>query len=276
MLARSWLFLPSYNGRFVDSAARAGADNVVLDLEDAVPDPLKSEARSSLIRSVEEIREKTEKKPWVRINGSDSSEFLDDLAAVTELPISGVVIPKVETVEEVAAVENFLGSEKKLVLLIESAMGVENVHQIATRTRTLAGVMFGHEDYLADIGHWSDSQTGATAYARGRVLNAAKASRISAIDTPFVLLDDNAGLEKVANNSAGDGFDGMIVLHPRQVETVNFAFSPTTRQIKEAEHLVSASEASGGAVSFSGGVFVARPLVKRAKRILDRFAGGQS
>lgn len=270
--SRSWLFLPAYSEKFVLSAVKSKADEVVLDLEDAVPARLKSDARNRLGSAAQTIAIRRKRKPWVRINDVDSLEFLADKEVLIGLPVSGFVVPKAETHAHLEAAEQFLGQDMGLIMLIESARGVEEVFSLASRNPKIVGIMFGHEDYLADIGHWAGAHEAATAFGRARVLNAARALDIFAIDTPYTDLIDIEGLSKVALSSASAGYDGMITLHPRQVETVNDSYSPTLEDLNAARRLVEISDSSGGGVSYIGGTFVAPPLVKRAAKMLERFS----
>lgn len=270
--SRSWLFLPTHREKFVSSACNSSADEVVLDLEDAVPPASKGSARASLQSAARLITERKGRKPWLRVNAVDSVEFALDIGALGGVPLSGFVVPKTETRAHLEAFEGLLDEGMRLIILIESALGVEEVYNLASQATNLAGVMFGHEDYLANIGHWSELQTDAIAYARARVLNAARACDVYAIDTPFVSIDNDEGLARVAQGSADIGFDGMITLHPRQVDLINTAYSPTTAQLDNARRLVGMSDANGGAVAYADGVFVAPPLVKRARKMIDRFS----
>lgn len=270
--SRSWLFLPTHREKFVSSACNSEADEVVLDLEDAVPPDSKASARAALMSAARLITERRGRKPWLRTNAVDSEEFALDIKALSGVPLSGFVVPKTETRAHLQALEDFLDEGMRLIILIESALGVEEVYNLASRAPNLAGIMFGHEDYLADIGHWTELQTDATTYARARVLNAARACDVYAVDTPFVAIDNDEGLVKVAQGSADIGFDGMITLHPRQVDAINRAYSPTETQLDVARRLVGMSDANGGAVAYADGVFVAPPLVKRARKMIERFS----
>lgn len=285
-LLRSLLFAPGNRPRMVEKVVTCGADAVILDLEDAVPIAEKEAARSAVRAALESYPVGT--RAYVRINplGQKTSFSQDlgrgDLEAVVCPRIAGVLLPKAETVTELLEVDTLLtrlealhGMERNsvdLVPLIETALGVWNVKEIAESVPRVRRVSFGGGDFTRDIGvPWSKDET-EVLYARCRVVVASRvARREQPLDTVWTDIQDPEGLRRSARLARQLGFQGKACIHPSQVTIVNEAFSPTDDEVAEAQRIVeafAAAEAQGMASVTVDGRMIDYPVVEAARRVL--------
>jgi citrate lyase subunit beta/citryl-CoA lyase len=279
---RSFLFAPADNQRILDKVFTAGADAVVIDLEDAVAPSSKSEAREILRRNLESLDPATTTPIWVRINPVGSGLWRDDLAAVVGPWLSGVRIPKAQDLEAVERVADFLGLREKtagvdpgsisLTLTIENAVGVERCGELALCDR-VTNLCFGNVDFLADINARDGEDGIAALYAHSRVV---LASRVAGIGPPIApvltRLDDEALLRSTTERFRNLGFFGRSCIHPKQLPVIHDVFTPAADEVAEAREIVAAYErgledASGSEVT-AGGQFVDIAVVKRARAVL--------
>lgn len=284
---RSALFVPGNRPDRVPKALGTAADVVIIDLEDAVPPGEKAGARVEVARQLTELQEK---KIIVRVNGVDTDFFSDDLDSVICEGLAALIIPKVESAENVQEINDHLlraEKDKKLepgrlpvVALIETARAVANISQI-TMTRTeparLYTVAFGAADYTQDLGVEITRDGAELHYARSRLPIACRAAGLQApLDTPFMVdLKDIAALEADSKRARQLGFQGKLCIHPNQVEPVNRIFSPGPEEIQQAYILVEAfekAEAEGQGAFQVDGKFVDLPVVNRARRIIEMAA----
>lgn len=283
---RSWMFVPGNKERFLAKASNSDADCVFLDLEDGVPMPEKAAARRMVVEALA--------APWsgplrfVRINSMDSPWWGEDLEAVIGAGPEGVCVPKVQSPEEVVAVDQRLGQlevqlglplgRTRLVAAIESARGLLAAAEIAAASPRMVGLMFGAEDYALDLGLGADRQAEARElqYHRSALVVAAAASRIVSIDGVFPNLDDPEGLAGDVLQARRLGFGGKSTFNPRQVAEINRVFAPSAAEVSYARVVVDAFEEAqvrgDGSVAV-GGQLVDLPIVLRARRTLE-IAGG--
>jgi citrate lyase subunit beta / citryl-CoA lyase len=258
---RSWLYGPGHNGRILAKVFEAGADAVLLDLEDAVPQELKRRAREQVVEVLASHPE-----AWVRINQPRRPEAEADLRAVAGR-CAGIRLPKTESAADVAWVaERAPGSP--LTCTIESALGLVRAFEIASYPQT-RGLAYGGADLALDLGlagGWEE-----TLYARSALVAASRAARRSApIDGVYPRLDDFEGLREAAAAAKRLGYFGKAALHPRQVPVINEVFSPTGEELDWARRVVDAFERAGGAATrLEDGEFVDLPIAERARRILE-------
>jgi citrate lyase subunit beta/citryl-CoA lyase len=250
------LFVP---GDRPDRFARAASsgDVAILDLEDAVADANKDAAR-------ERVRDAIAGglHAWVRVNEPASAAGIADLRALVGAPPAAIVVPKAGGEATVAAVREFV--DVPLVALIESIAGFAAIDEIASSG--VAAIAFGAYDFCAELGARPVPEV--LAPWRARVVFAARAAGIAALDTPFVSLADEAGLARDAEAAVDFGFDGKLAVHPNQVVAIRGAFVPTTTELAWARGVVEFA-ADGGARRFEGAM-VDAPLVRAARRILAR------
>ncbi|MFN0164477.1 MAG: HpcH/HpaI aldolase/citrate lyase family protein [Burkholderiales bacterium] len=280
-IIRSWLIAPANRPEYVGKFPRLGADCSVVDLEDGTPEQHKQAARDALPAMVRRLREAgLERGLHLRTNHPRSEHFVRDLQAAAAAGVDGVSIPKLGTVAELRAAvevlapaEAALGRQFKIIGGIESAMGVINVTDIAFADPRLIGLYFGAEDFATDLlGARRTKEGHEVLYARSRVVLAAKAARLCAIDQGVLEIHDDACFRYDSEQARNLGYDGKVCLNPRQVALANELFRPSPAEIDFARRLVDASraaEASGiGTIDFEGRM-IDGPLLKRCERILS-------
>jgi len=279
-IIRSWLIAPANRPEYLNKFATLGADCSVIDLEDGTPEPHKQSARDNLVSMVQKLRgQGLTKGLFVRVNHPRSEHYRKDLAAAAAAAVDGVCIPKLGCVAELhLAIELLQPTEAKLqrrfkiIGGIESAMGVLNVSEIAFCDSRLIGLYFGAEDFATDLmGARRTKESTEVLYARSRVVLAAKAARICAIDQGVLEIHDDDRFRYDAEQARNLGFDGKVVLNPRQVVLANELFSPSDQEIEFAKRLIEASreaEARGiGTIDFEGRM-IDGPLLKRCEHII--------
>ena len=269
---RSWLFTPATRSDRFARADEAGADVLIIDLEDAVAPGDKDRARAAALAHLDAGRG-TAPIQALRVNGLRTRAGLDDLRLLLESRTGpdAVILPKVETPDEPRLADAWLaeaGSRAALVALIESARGLEAAPEIARSTPRLSALMFGAADLAADLG--APAAWEPLLYARSRVVAAAAAAGIGAIDAPYFDLKDQAGLEAELRAAVALGFAAKAAIHPGQVAAINAALTPSAAAVAEAREILAQNEAGVGVV---GGRMVDEAVARRARRILAA-AGG--
>ena len=276
---RSWLFVPGHQQRMIDKALGLPADVLIFDLEDGVPEAEKDVARSRVAAALDVARSGPTR--FVRVHNAGSSELEADLQAVVCAGLQGLVLPKVQESEDVLQMCRWLDRHEtragipsggvRLLAIIESARGLVQAPAIASVTPRLVGLMFGAEDFALDLGLFSHPGQGLVNYARSALVVAAASGQIRAIDKVFTDISDPDGLAVEAQRARDLGFAGKAVIHPGQVGAVNEIFSPTEVEEKWARRIVEAFEwrADEGPATVDGRM-VDRPILERARRILDR------
>lgn len=279
---RSFLFTPGDSLRKIEKAAQLSVDTIILDLEDAVAFEQKENARQLVATALREIDfGRTER--LVRINAVETDFFAADLDVIAKCMPDGIVLPKVETAVHIQKLDNYLSAAEqangrsegsiRLFALIETALGVMNIKEIAQASPRLEGLLFGAEDLAADVGAIRSSGGQEIFYARSAVVIAAAAYHVQAVDMVFVDLHDEAGLAAEAALARQLGYTGKMAIHPRQVAVINHAFSPSPEEIGEAQQVVDAYQtqgADGSGVFALNGRMVDRPIVRAAEQILQR------
>ncbi len=267
MSYRSLLFVPGNRPERFGKALAAGADVVCVDLEDAVAPDQKTLARQSMLDA---LRQTT--TPFgVRINGVTT-----DLAQVDAEALSGaeglsfVMVPKAESPEQLAKVSAWLGTDTPLWPVIESAEGLYAAWGIAAAPG-VAGVLFGGADYAADLGcamTWD-----ALLFARGQLAAAAARGGVDLLDVPHLDLNDLADLTHSTERVKALGFTGRACIHPSQVAAINDVFTPAASEVDRARRVLAAFAEAEGAAALLDGKLIELPLVRAARRTLER-AGG--
>lgn len=277
---RSLFFVPAHIEKFYEKAVRSNADIIVLDLEDGVPFDKKEVARSNLADFLGKSR--YSKKILVRTNPLDSPEFDFDFAICMEFSADGIVLPKTVSANELVRVEakvrNYNDSNKirhlpRLFPLIENAEAVLNLREITGATELIQGLVFGAEDYLNDIGALPTRNELNLLFARTQIVLAARERGVVAIDTPFLGLKDYLGCAKHARLGKEYGFQGMLVIHPDQVDIANEEYSPSLSDIDNAQQLISLNDdaqRNKRSIVFAEGRFVGPPIIKRAEALIRR------
>jgi len=281
---RTALFVPGTRPDRVDKALKAGADVIIIDLEDAVPFKLKEETRSKVR---EKVLEHGGRKIVVRMNAIGSGFCQGDLDEIIVKELACIMLPKVESPEQVREINHRLLTLEEergippgavsIIPLIESASGVQRIFPILSEKTDPARVLtaaFGAADYSLDLGIEITKQGIELIYPRSRIAVACRASHIEPpLDTPFMIdLKDMEGLKADAMRAKQLGFQGKLCIHPNQIEPCNAIFSPTKEEIEYAERVIQAfeeAEAGGVAAIQLDGKFVDYPVVERARRTLE-------
>ena len=278
-LRRSRLYLPGSEPKYFVNAALHGPDAVILDLEDSVHRAEKDTARI-LVRNTLRAVDFGGCERMVRINQLPLG--LEDLAeVVTESP-DLILMPKVERPEQVSEVDRMIGEIKNrngivrpiwIMPILESALGIENATAIATVSEHVAALTIGLEDYTADLGVVKTPEGRESQYARSRLVNAARAAGMQAIDSVYGDVGDLDGLRRWGEGSRALGFEGMGCVHPAQIRVIHEAFAPTPAEIEKAKKIVAAFEeaqSKGMAVVSLGSKMIDPPVVHRALKLVER------
>jgi citrate lyase subunit beta / citryl-CoA lyase len=281
MALRSFLFAPGNHARRVEKALTLPADAVILDLEDAVAISEKPATRELVARTFGQPRPGL---LYVRVNNYLTEWCYGDVVAVARAGLDGIILPKVESADQLRSVDWLLRALERerglpeggidLVPIIETAMGMSNVGAIAgsgSRTKRLA---FGAGDYTLDLGMtWSRDETELLP-ARSAVVMASRAAGIEPpLDTVWADLRDTDGFARSAACAAALGFQGKMCIHPDQIAVTNAAFSPSEQQLawaKRVEAAFEAAEAAGLASIQLDGQFIDYPIVQRARQVIAR------
>jgi len=282
-LMRSLMFVPAHNPKLLDSALRRDADVLLLDIEDSVPQCDKQLARDNIKLFVKRPEAKG-KLIFPRVNDRESGELLKDLHQLTIEGISGFMYPKSNKEEDVYFVGKLLETieyEKKipigtfkLIPLIETSGAIVNIKEICTACTRVVAVAFGCEDYVTDLRGKHDPKGESIFYARNAIVNAARAAGVLPIDTVHIKVHDLYDLENNLILSKNLGFEGMLVLNPKELPLVNKYYSPTKEEVEWAEEMVQLTEeakAEGKGVAVKDGKFIGPPMLKMAKNILSKF-----
>jgi citrate lyase subunit beta/citryl-CoA lyase len=286
MNLRSWLFIPGDSDKKLGKADGAGADALVLDIEDSVMPERKATARR-MVREFLDARPPAARKAqlWVRINSLEESG-LPDLAATIGAAPDGIMVPKINGPQDLVKLGHFLdaletrenielGRTRLLPVATETPVAPFNLARFAEYSLPrLIGLTWGAEDLSAALGASTNlDATGQWAFtyrwARSATLLAAKASGVQAIDTLYVDFRDSDGLRASCEAAAQEGFTGRIAIHPAQVQTINDAFAPSKETVERARRIVAAFEANpdAGTVALDGKM-VDLPHLKQAKNVV--------
>ncbi|MEW9673974.1 CoA ester lyase [Ammoniphilus sp. 3BR4] len=276
---RSWLFVPGSNERALEKYQKTESDIFIFDLEDSVSVQEKLKAR----KLVKETLGRTQKINYVRINSVNTSFAQEDVFEVVQPGLSGIVMPKAETKEDVLRLDQQLcrWEEKRqlpvgsirIVPLIESALGLYQAVEIAKSSPRVNRLMFGAVDFTLDINTQLTKTGTEILYARSKLVIASRVAGIDPpIDTVYIDIHDEEGLLHDAQMAKQLGFQGKLVIHPKQIRVVNNVFTPSKKEIEDAQRIVTANEQAekdGLGVFQLDGKMVDLPVVERAKKVLD-------
>jgi citrate lyase subunit beta/citryl-CoA lyase len=293
---RSLLFIPADDERKLAKGMGAGADALILDLEDSVSATRKAAARALAAQFIADARAH-EGRPrlYVRINALDTGLWQHDVAGVIGAQPDGVFLPKPRSGDDVHKLSLALrheeehagapvGATRIIAIATETPASLFQLHTYADSSSRLKALTWGAEDLSAEVGalanREADGRTWTSPYrlARDLTLLAAAAAGVEAIDTVFVNLRDDEGLALECQAAARDGFTGKMAIHPGQVAAINAAFAPSADAVAAAEEIVRlfADNPGAGALAHRGQM-VDRPHLTRAERILARAkAAGRS
>jgi citrate lyase subunit beta/citryl-CoA lyase len=276
---RSRLYLPGTEPKYMINAGLHGADAIILDLEDSVHHAQKDAARI-LVRNALRAVSFGACERMVRINQLPLG--LEDLAELIPEAPDLILIPKVEHPGQVTQVDRMISELKLrhqinrpvwLMPILESGQGIENAAPIAAAAESVAALTIGLEDYTADLGVAKTADGRESLYARSRLVNAARAAGVQAIDSVYSDAGDLEGLKRWGEASRALGFEGMGCIHPAQIPVIHAAFAPSPAEIERAQEIVGAFEQAqqrGVAVVSLGSKMVDPPVVQRALKLVAR------
>jgi len=279
-MRRSMLFLPGNTPNIIVNGEILGADAVILDLEDAVAPGEKDSARI-LVRNAIGRMGFGKCEVIVRINSVDTDFWMKDLDAIIPVKPTLIMPPKTSCAADVRIVDEYitsleekLGMEKNtvgLIPLIETALGVENAYEIASASKRVQAIFLGAEDLTADLHCKRTKEGNEIAYARSRMVCAARAAGVEVYDTPFTDVNDDEGIYADTEYAKSLGFTGKSAISPRHVGAINEVFSPSQKDIDYAYEVMEAirigKEQGKGAVALRGKMIDA-PIVARAQQTI--------
>ena len=278
---RALLYMPGDNWKMINKSVTLGVDSICMDMEDGTAVNKKAEARETIAKALKELDFGSSEK-LARINSVGSGWEKDDIDAVLPYHPDGIVIPKVESYEQVewagkiiedAELKNGWKVNSIRVLIgVETAKGILNLKEIAAHPR-LDAIIFGGEDFAASIGAVRTKDAVELLYARQAVIIACAANDIQPIDIVTIDYKDLEALKAEAEFGARIGFSGKQVIHPNQIPVVQEAFTPSDEEIAYARRIVETFKASQkegkGAYSLDGKM-IDMPLLRNAEKVLAR------
>lgn len=282
-LFRSLMFVPAHNERLMNSASRSNADVLLLDIEDSVqPVENKQVARNNILKYIAEG--KFEGRPlYPRINDRESGELLKDVYQLTVPGIEGFVYPKATCGQDIYFIGKLLETveyEKKLPIgtfklipLIETAGAVMNIQEICKACTRVVAVAFGCEDFVTDLQGKHDLEGNSIFTARAMIAMGARACGVYPIDTVHIRVHDLEDLEKNLILSKKLGFEGMLVLNPKELPLVHQYYSPSDEEVAWAEEMIALSDAAfaeGKGVAVKDNKFIGPPMLKMARKIVTK------
>jgi len=282
---RALLYMPGDDRRKIEKATALGVDCICMDLEDGTAVNKKAKAREVIAKAMRELDFGNSER-CIRINSVGSGFEKDDLPAALAAHPDTIVLPKVESAEQVKWVSGEIESFElsnglqvggiRLLAGLETAKGVLNLKEIAGADKRLEALIFGGEDFAASIGATRSPEATELLYARQAVVTTCAAYEIQAIDIVYIDFRDTEGLRHEAQQGADWGFVGKQIIHPNQVGPVQEAFTPSDDAIAHAQRVVETFEASQqegvGAYALDGldGKMIDMPLLKSAQNVLER------
>ena len=274
--------MPGDDRRKIEKATTLGVDSICMDMEDGVALNRKAEARAVIAQAMKEL-DFGKSERCIRINSIGSGMEKYDLAAALTANPDSIIVPKIETAEQVKWVSDHietheLASHKdigtvRLLVGVETAQGILNLKEIAEADKRLEAIIFGGEDYAASVGAVRTKAATELLYARQATVTACAANDLQAIDIVFIDFKDPDGLRVEAEQGAGFGFSGKQIIHPNQVSVVQEAFTPSDSAIEYAKRIVESFESSqneGKGAYALDGKMIDMPLLKNAQKVLDR------
>ena len=279
---RALLYMPGDDRRKIEKSTTLGVDCICMDMEDGVAMTRKSEARAIIAQAMKDL-DFGESERCIRINSVGSGLESYDLVAALATNPDTVVVPKIESADQVKWVSDHIESYElssgqklgsvRLLVGVETAKGIMNLRKIAEADWRLEAIIFGAEDYAASIGARRTKEATEVLYARQSVVAACVANDLQAIDMVYIDFRDGEGLRQEAEQGAGWGFSGKQIIHPNQAQVVQEAFTPSVAEIDYAKRVVETFETSqreGRGAYALDGKMIDMPLLKNARKVLDR------
>jgi citrate lyase subunit beta / citryl-CoA lyase len=280
---RSLMFVPAHNERLLNSAEKSVADVLLLDLEDSVqPEENKQIARKNIKERMEAGAFKNH-AVFPRVNDRESGHLLQDVYQLTIDGIDGFTYPKAQTGKDIYFFDKLLETiefEKgypkgtfKIIPLIETTAAVLNAQEICQASDRVVAIAFGCEDFVADLEGIHDKAGDSIFTPRALIALAARANNVIPVDTVHINVHDLEDLERNLKIAKNLGYEGMLVLNPKEIPLVHKYFSPTEDEIKNADemlHLFEESKKENKGVAVKDGKFIGPPMVLAAKKVLHK------
>jgi len=283
MIMRSLMFVPGHNEKLLSSASRSAADVLLLDLEDSVqPESNKAIARQKIAEWVSSGKLENY-YIFPRVNDRESGHLLKDVHALTIPGIIGFMYPKAKKGEDIYFFDKLLETieyEKKIPIgtykiipLIEMSAAVLNAQEICQVSKRVVAIAFGCEDFVSDLEGVHDHDGQSIFVPRAMIALAARANGVIPIDTVHINVHDLEDLEKNLVLAKNLGFEGMLVLHPKELELVHKYFSPSEQEYADAKEMLELyeeSQSENKGVAVKNGKFIGPPMVIAAKKVIER------
>jgi len=279
-LRRTMLFMPGNNPGMLQNAGILGADSIILDLEDAVSLTEKDSARI-LVREAIKTVDYSNVELVVRVNPITSEFALKDIDVIARVKPDALMIPKateeeLKTIDEmlinIEREEGFDVGSIKLIPIVETAYGLQNVYNIIKSCHRIVAILLGGEDLTSDLGIKRTKEGEEIFYARNQVSIACRAMKVDSIDTPFTDTSDFEGLAKDTMKAKSLGFTGKAAISPKHIDTIHSVYAPTVVEIKHAKRVLAAmeeAESEGKGVFSLDGKMVDAPVINRAKNTVE-------
>ena len=277
------MFVPGHNDRLLDSAARSEADVLLLDIEDSVQPVSNKQIARDKIQANVEAGNFRKHLVFPRVNDRESGELLKDIYQLTIDGIDGFMYPKSQKGEDIYFFDKLLETieyEKgiplgtfKIIALIETAGAVLNAQDICLASKRVVALAFGCEDFISDLGGIHDREGQSIYTPRAIIAMAAREHGVCPVDTVHINVHDLADLEQNLKLAKNLGYEGMLVLHPKELPHVHRYFSPSDQEVADArEMLLLAEEArqDDKGVAVLHGRFIGPPMVIAANKLLKR------
>jgi len=278
---RALLYMPGDNWKMITKSVTLGVDSICMDMEDGTAVNKKAEARVTIAKALQELDFGASEK-LARINSVGSGWEKDDIEAVLPYHPDGIVMPKVESFEQVEWASKIIEAAElkygwsinsvRILIGVETAKGILNLKEIAAHPR-LDAIIFGGEDFAASVGAVRTRDAVELLYARQAVIVACAANDLQALDIVTIDYKDLEALKIESQFGVGLGFSGKQIIHPNQVSVAQEAFTPSDESIAYARRIVETFEASQkegkGAYSLDGKM-IDMPLLKNAQKVLAR------
>lgn len=283
-ILRSMLFVPGNKERLIGKAADSAADALILDLEDSVLDASKQEARD-VIKTMLKTGISVKHHIFIRTNDLESGFVEEDFAQLTLEEVTGFIVPKSYNSKDIHSYESILEiyekqngfphNHFKLIPLIETASAVLHAQEICRSSKRVIAIAFGSEDFCADLCGIHDEESKSLLVPRALIGLAARAAGVIPIDTLHVHVHDLDDLEKNLKLARNLGFEGSLLLHPKEIEFAHEYFTPTKQDLEKAKLVLKLTEEAASkntSVAILDGVFIGPPMLRQAKQTLARYA----
>jgi len=279
-LRRAMLYIPGGNEKMLGKSLGVQADSLIIDLEDSVAPQVKKDARE-LVKKF--IRESNfgEKEVTVRVNSLKTEFGREDIQAMVQAQPHTLIIPKVDRGEDLKEVDRLMTQVEKdqgypeggvkIMPLIETPWGIINITEIAMSTSRLSGLLFGAGDFTKETRGKISRERPELYYPLMKIVIAARAANIDAIDTPYFDVKDSEGCEINARQAKWMGYDGKSAIHPSQVDVINKVFTPTAEEVEYAKKVIEVyqkAEAEGKGATQLNGQLIEHVHATISKRII--------